>query len=217
MILAILMRSREEPDQAPWTRINFLCHHYKDIFDRLGVTLFPVLSANCAEDVCRVCDGLIVPGSSKNVYPEHYGRIRTDENTYSEDEYSVDKPVIEVFVKAGKPILGICAGIQELNVFFGGTLIQRVYNHDSKDVQRVHTIYIQHDSFVSRVYGSEQAQVNSYHGQCVDNVAPGFRVTARAEDGTVEAIEKGNVIAVQWHPEVDYEMDLFRGFLQEFF
>lgn len=217
MILAILMRSRQEPDKAPWTRLYYLCHHYKDIFDALGVTLFPVCSENCANEVCRICDGLVIPGSVKNVYPEHYGRVRTDENTYSEDEYSVDKPVVEAFVKAGKPILGICAGIQVLNVFFGGTLVQRVCGHSADNDPCRHTVHIAPDSFISRVYGADSALVNSYHGQCVDDVASGFRITARAEDGTIEAIEKGNIIAVQWHPEVDFEMDLFRGFLKEFF
>ena len=64
---------------------------------------------------------------------------------------------------------------------------------------------------------SDKAEVNSYHGQCVDDVAPGFRVTARTEDGVIEAIEKDNIVGVQWHPEVAYEMEFFKQFLKTFF
>ncbi len=70
-----------------------------------------------------------------------------------------------------------------------------------------------------KVYGKEVVEVNSYYGQNVDDAAPGFKVTARTKDGTIEAIEKGNIVAVQWHPEVDYEMDfselLSKSFLGE--
>ena len=79
-----------------------------------------------------------------------------------------------------------------------------------------HRIQIVPGSFLSSVYGSS-ASVNSYHRQCVDQVAPGFAVTARAEDGTVEAIEKGNILGVQWHPEVLLDAALFKAFLNTHF
>lgn len=75
---------------------------------------------------------------------------------------------------------------------------------------------VEKDSFLWKVYGKDVVEVNSYHGQNVDDVAPGFTVTARTKEGTIEAIEKGNIIGVQWHPEVDYEMDFFRTFVEEY-
>lgn len=164
------------------------------------------------EDLCRVCDGLVLPGSSKNVFPSYYGREQDPEAPYSVDEYATDKPIVEAFVKAGKPILGICGGIQVLNVLFGGTLIQRLPGHN----ETRHDICITPDSFLWNVYGKDVVEVNSYHGQNVDDVSPGFQVTARTKDGTVEAIEKGNIVGVQWHPEVDFEMDFFRTFVNMF-
>ena len=95
----------------------------------------------------------------------------------------------------------------------GGTLIQRRPGHAGTR----HEIAIEKGSFLEKVYQKDRVEINSYHGQCIDRVAPGFRVTARAADGTIEAIEKGNIVAVQWHPEVDLEMDFFRTFIKEFF
>ena len=137
------------------------------------------------------------------------------EHTYTVDEYSKDKQLVDAFVKAGKPILGICGGLQVLNVYFGGTLNQLVPHHD--DIHDGHRIRIEKDSFLYAVYKTETAEVNSYHRQCALDAAPGFRVTAWAEDGTIEAIERDNIIAVQWHPEVAEDLPLFRAFLEAFF
>lgn len=216
MILAIPLRTLDIPSRAPWGSMFYLCDHFKRVFDRLGITLFPVFSDNCAEDVCRVCDGLILPGSDKNIYPERYGHTRLSEmeDTYTVDEYARDYPIVDAFVKAGKPILAICGGLQVLNVYFGGTLNQLVPGHN--DIPSGHRIRVAKDSFLYSVYQAETVEVNSYHRQCALDVAPGFRVTAAAEDGTIEAIERDNIIAVQWHPEVMEDFPLFRRFLEAF-
>lgn len=213
MILASILRTHEVPSMAPWDKHFYLDSNFKQVFTELGITLFPAFTVPDPEEICRVCDGLILPGSNKNIYPSYYGRERDPEAPYSVDEYAWDKPIVEAFVRAGKPILGICGGIQVLNVMFGGTLIQRRPGHGGTR----HVISIEKDSFLEKVYHADSVEVNSYHGQCVDDVAPGFRVTARSTDGTIECIEKGNIIGVQWHPEVDLEMEFFRTFVQEFF
>ena len=213
MILATILRTRIDETMKPWDYQFYICDHYKKIFDELGIVLFPILNENSAEEACRVCDGLVIPGSNKNIYPEYYGREREPEARYLNDEYSSDKPIVDAFVKAGKPIVGICGGLQVLNVYFGGTLRQRVPGHDNVR----HEILIEKGSFLYEVYGKEKVEVNSWHGQGADDVAPGFKITARTEDGTIEAIEKGNIIAVQWHPEVDVEMNFFRKFIEKFF
>lgn len=217
MILAIPMRTFEISSKAPWDKMFCVYDHFKKIFDPMGITLFPVLSDNCAEEVCRICDGLILPGSDKNIYPERYGhkRLPEMEHTYTVDEYARDLPVVDAFVKDGKPIMAICGGLQVLNVYFGGTLNQLVPDHNN--IPCGHRIRIAKDSFLYSVYGTETIEVNSYHRQCALDVAPGFRVTATAEDRTIEALERDNIIAVQWHPEVDLDLPFFHTFLNKFF
>ena len=104
------------------------------------------------------------------------------------------------------------SGIQELNVIFGGTLFQSIPNHNLKD-QSKHIINIEEDSFLYKIYKKDKLEVNSYHEQAIKDVAPGFRIVARCDDGTIEGIEKDNVIGVQWHPESVLDMEIFEGFV----
>ena len=64
-----------------------------------------------------------------------------------------------------------------------------------------------------KIYKKDKLEVNSYHEQAIKDVAPGFRIVARCDDGTIEGIEKDNVIGVQWHPESVLDMEIFEGFV----
>ncbi len=112
------------------------------------------------------------------------------------------------------PLLGICRGIQVMNVAFGGSLYQDIHvqmegtriRHD-QDLDRgyaSHTVRLETDSLLYKLFGAETLPVNSFHHQAVNEAAPGFRVTARATDGVIEAIESTeykSMLGVQWHPE----------------
>lgn len=112
------------------------------------------------------------------------------------------------------PILGICRGIQLMNAAFGGSLYQDIHSqmegtrikHD-QDLGRgyaSHTVEIEKDSLLCQLFGTETLAVNSFHHQAVKEVAPGFRATARATDGVIEAMESAEykpMMGVQWHPE----------------
>ena len=132
------------------------------------------------------------------------------------------------------PILGICRGMQVMNVALGGSIYQDIHVQmegkrikHSQDMDRAfasHTIQIEHDSLLARIMKTTSLPVNSFHHQAINEAAPGFRISARAADQVAEAIESTeykSMLGVQWHPECfilngdEYMMPLFEWLLQE--
>ena len=219
MILAVPLRTVVRSPENPQSMLYYLSDHYKHVFNELGINLFsafPVYTKESAREIEAVCDGLILSGSEKNIYPEYYGQERMPEmaHTYTIDEYACDRLLLEAFVEAGKPVLGIYGGMQSINVYFGGTLNQHVHEHIG--IAEGHTLHLEKDSFLYDTYGCDTISGNSYHVQCADVPAPGFRVTARADDGTIEAIEKDNILGVQWHPETARDMKFFHAYVKRY-
>lgn len=153
-------------------------------------------------------DGLLIPGGF-DVSPEFYHQEMN--GSYAE---GIDKQLdelqlyyIDQFVKAHKPILGICRGHQLLNVYFNGTLIQHLPNyekHSSPDFQddQVHEVYSDEDNVFTELYG-KRFYVNSSHHQAVDKLGEGLHIALRCPDGIIEAMyhEQLPIIGVQFHPE----------------
>jgi putative glutamine amidotransferase len=166
-------------------------------------------------DYVDLLDGLLLEGGS-DVCPRSYGeepRRPQWEGDEERDRYEIE--LIHAFHDAGKPVLGICRGIQILNVAFGGTLYQDIAtqvpgsadhrNWDIYDANR-HEIDITAGSRLADLYpGPGRVTVNSVHHQAVKDVADGFVVEAvSATDGIVEAVrlpDERFVAGVQWHPE----------------
>jgi putative glutamine amidotransferase len=160
-------------------------------------------------------DGLVLQGGS-DVCPRTYGQepLRPEwEGDEPRDRYEIE--LIQAFVDAGKPVLGICRGLQVLNVAFGGTLHQDIetqvpgaLRHRDWDLYDAnhHQVDLAEGEWLARLYGGGgRVIVSSVHHQAVDDLAPGFEVEARSVgDGMVEAIRRPGevyVAAVQWHPE----------------
>ncbi|MDR3590542.1 MAG: gamma-glutamyl-gamma-aminobutyrate hydrolase family protein [Negativicutes bacterium] len=130
------------------------------------------------------------------------------------DEYEI--MAVKLACLMGKPILGICRGIQLINVAFGGTLWQDLalrgkpqlqhYQDCQRDVAG-HSVELGPGTVLAEILGPETLRTNSYHHQAVKDPAPGFSVSARAKDGVIEGIEKreAGILAVQWHPEMMLE------------
>ena len=132
----------------------------------------------------------------------------------------MEMEVVSIALKLGVPILGICRGIQILNVALGGTLIQDIpsqvqgshqhYTHGHAPVLS-HSLLVEHDSVLASVLGTTELPVNTYHHQAVKDLGKGLRVCARARDGVIEAIESSEgkpILAVQYHPEEWAERDV---------
>lgn len=219
MILAITQRYDKSNQEKFFKETFYLNKYFKDIFEELNILLFPVASVTQLETVVDICDGLIVTGRSIDVNPKYYGEQAIEatnlKNYELEDE--LDFSLIKSFHKANKPILGICAGIQVINVCFGGSLYQDIVNHSTKDVLNIHEIQISKDSFLEKCYHSDIIKVNSFHHQAIKDVAEGFKVSAISKDGIVEAIEYKNILGVQWHPEQMNDIEFFRKFIELYF
>ena len=214
MILAITGRIENITKKRPFNKQYYLTKEYKDIFDQLNILLFPVISEKNLDKVCDICDGLIVTGSCIDINPKYYNEKPIKGNDYNVDEFKLDKKIIELFVNEGKPILGICGGLQSINVAFGGSLNQNIDNHKLGNL--THEIKIANQSFLNKVYNCDSIFVNSYHHQSIKDIAPNFNITSVSNDGTIESIEKGNIVGVQWHPEKLNDIIFFEKFVRYF-
>lgn len=174
----------------------------------------PVLVATeqQAAEAAEVCDGLLLPGGG-DFEPERYGEHETveiDRRSAPRND-ALDLLLIRLFSEKGKPILGICRGHQAINIAFGGSLIQHIPLHRlGKEV--FHNVTLEKSSALALAFDKTVIPVNSTHHQAVRRIANGFSVAAAADDGTVEAIERGNILGVQWHPEAMGDDTVFRLF-----
>ena len=166
-------------------------------------------------DYAEWLDGLVLHGGS-DLWPGSYGETPMQERWSGDrnrDDYEI--ALTRAFVAAGKPVFGICRGLQLINVAFGGTLYQDIATqrpqalvHRDADAYDLnfHDLQVVADSKLGALLGGvDSRKINSVHHQGVKDLAPGFVVEARCPvDGMVEAIRHSGgpwVAAVQWHPE----------------
>ena len=160
-------------------------------------------------------DGLLIPGGG-DVDPARYHRANAGSEAPDPELDARQFAAIEAFLKAGKPVMGICRGHQVVNVYFGGTLIQDIpsqyappagkpvlYHSQVNDRDGAHMSYASPGSFVANVYGTTDLPVNTAHHQAVETPGEGLEAVQWAEDGTIEAMRHRTlpVVTVQWHPE----------------
>lgn len=195
---------------------NILKNTYVQAVIRAGglPMIVPVGLEQDVEQLIEMFDGLLLSGGNDinpmlfNEEPHEYLGV------VSPSRDSSELKLARRMLKTGKPILGICRGLQVLNVAVGGTLYQDLYKqNDSPILQHIqkapnthcsHYVQLDKGSLLESIAGSERIQVNSYHHQSLKEVPSDFKVTAVASDGIVEAIESTDeqfVLGVQWHPE----------------
>ncbi len=174
-------------------------------------------------------EGLLLMGGT-DVNPARYGanpQPETDEPDDARDQAELD--LIEEAITKDIPLFAICRGLQILNVYHGGTLLQHLPSAGRHDASRedkgapAHEVAIEQESILGQIAEAPKWRVNSRHHQAADKVGIGLRVVARdAEDLVIEALERHDkrfVLGVQWHPEDQIARDpeqlkLFRRFAE---
>jgi putative glutamine amidotransferase len=165
-------------------------------------------------------DGFVLPGSPADVDPSRYGADKHPKtNDLDNNRDRTDIAILDHAFETGKPVLAICFGCQLLNVYTKGTLTQDLQTerphsiaHGDTDlppgsVKRdiEHSVEFTPGTLLARLNAANSGTINSSHHQAIDTPGHGLRVTARAPDGTVEAVEWTGgpnwVVGVQWHPE----------------
>ncbi len=175
------------------------------------------------------CVGVLLPGSPADVDPQKYGTEKNPKSSPADPgRDNLDELLLQDAHNLHKPILGICYGLQSLNVWRTGTLVQHIEsrstNHEAgRTVDFAHQITVEPASKLARILGNAEIRVNSSHHQSAERAGDGLRVAARSpQDGIIEALEGEApdhfVLAVQWHPERSYNFDepskaIFRAFM----
>ena len=178
-------------------------------------TIIPIIEdEEIIKKMLESVDGIIMTGGV-DVHPFRFNEEPIEKiGTISAERDDFDFTVMKYAAEMNKPILGICRGIQVINVYFGGTLIQDIPSQRSSNILHsqtaeyhvaTHKIQIVKDSIIYDMLG-ENSEVNSFHHQAIDKLAKDFKVTATAKDGIVETIEYKKkdsfILGIQWHPEL---------------
>lgn len=180
---------------------------YKDYyktFERLGTR--PFISLN-PEDF-DTSDVLVLPGSGQDMNPKLWGEEDQCSNDINDELDALQWELMDRAIAARKPVLGICRGMQFINVYFGGTLIQDLpcsKSHEMTKPEHYHDVIHLPETFMEDLFG-EASEVNTRHHQGVGRVGDGLDVVSLwndGEDSVTEAIasEEYRVLGLQWHPE----------------
>jgi putative glutamine amidotransferase len=174
-----------------------------------ALVLPPTQETDIVNDYLEICDGLLFSGGG-DVDPVHWGenaRRRLGQINPLRDAFELE--LARQALTADVPVLGICRGCQVLNVAAGGSLLQDIQSHLLHDQNAprdypIHAIVVEKGSLLQKVLHSQEIRVNSFHHQAVKDPGRGFKISAWAPDGVIEAIESSKhrwVLGVQWHPE----------------
>ncbi len=212
LMIGITSRQTEVYEQLACYEIHAYIDYFKAADPSVLCVILPLVNEADAAAFAETLDGLCISGGA-DVDPALYGEEKEElTEVYDPGFDTSDVLLYRAFVKADKPVFGICRGIQLINAAEGGDLIQDIPSlleseHNQRkmdpplsDKETAHTVRSAAGSRLQKLCGSE-FRVNSYHHQAIRTPAPGFAVTAFSSDGVIEAIEKNRIFAVQWHPE----------------
>ena len=216
------------------------CHRHLDLCDPGGYTvladryaaavcelglqpvLFPMAGANDVADLLPRVDGVLLTGSPSNIEASHFGASALASDMLDPRRDRLTMALVRAAIESGAPLLGVCRGLQEINVALGGSLYQQLHTEsglmDHREPEDVdldvqfaarHDVVLAPGSAFATWAGGTRAHVNSLHGQGIKRLGEGLVAEAHAPDGLVEGVrvERARSFAygVQWHPEWRHE------------
>jgi putative glutamine amidotransferase len=210
---------------------------YLSPLERVGLTpvlITPAHSAAAIEQLVGLCQGLVLTGGA-DIDPSRYGHEPIPElGEVNPPRDAAELRALGCAVTRDIPVLGICRGHQLLNVYFGGTLCQDIGVEMEEAISHLqttpweahhHSAVVEAGTRLASAVGRQRLEINSFHHQAIRRLAPNLEVSARADDGLIEAVESRDhrwVVGVQWHPERyeasaddgDPNLLLFRAFAE---
>ena len=174
--------------------------------------MIPIGDPMHAKRYISMIDKLVLAGG-QNVAPEFYGEVETIQSSdYNRERDAFEIALINEAIKQNKPIVGVCRGMQLVNVVLGGSLNQQIQNHwqDKAMTQTSHDVLISKHSPLDLIYG-RKAHVNSFHRQSIKQLATQLEVIAKSlDDHIIEALQSTDpnlrFLGVQWHPDFMYNV-----------
>ncbi|MBN7820131.1 gamma-glutamyl-gamma-aminobutyrate hydrolase family protein [Bowmanella yangjiangensis] len=216
----LIVRGPHAYHQSGDKYIRALMHGDTPVVPLVIPALFHTLSKACQSAFIEKLDGVLLTGSYSNLHPSYYEEAEQEGDDAERDPHrdASNWALFDSVLAADLPMLGICRGFQELNVYFGGSLHHRLHevkglmDHREDKEQPVeqqyapaHPVQLSGQGILSEWFASQQSiQVNSIHMQGVKELGHGLQVEARAEDGLIEAFSRPHssfLLALQWHPE----------------